>query len=159
MKYSRQKPRSSAPTSSPPQRRTGLPMAGRSRLSTSWRRSTSCLASSPLSSSSPSLYHQQFFHHRHHQVTCPVLLYWGAGDWLAQPRGVARIADQLPNLVDSVRVRPWFRFPRMFFYVLGITVSVLIVFFNLCYRSLTVSGTILTSSGVEMWEPCSTTRC
>jgi len=38
------------------------------------------------------------------EVTCPVLLYWGAGDWLAQPRGVARIADQLPNLVDSVRV-------------------------------------------------------
>ena len=39
------------------------------------------------------------------EVTCPVLLYWGQGDWLAQPRGVARIADQLPNLVDSVKVQ------------------------------------------------------
>ena len=58
------------------------------------------------------------------QVTCPVLLYWGAGDWLAQPRGVARIADQLPNLVDSVRV---ISFSSYSFYVLGITVSVLIV--------------------------------
>ena len=56
MKYSRQKPRSSAPTSSPPQRRTGLPMGGRSRLSTSWRRSTSCSASSTFSSSSPTIF-------------------------------------------------------------------------------------------------------
>ena len=39
------------------------------------------------------------------EVTCPVLLFWGEGDWLAQPWGVARIADQLPNLVDSVKVR------------------------------------------------------
>ena len=150
MKYSRQKPRSSAPTSSPPQRRTGLPMGGRSRLSTSWRRSSSCLASSPLSSSSPSLYHQQFFHHRHHQVTCPVLLYWGAGDWLAQPRGVARIADQLPNLVDSVRVRPCFRFPRVVFLCSRYYCFCFnCFFFNLCHRFLTASGTILTSCGVE----------
>ena len=38
------------------------------------------------------------------QVTCPVVLYWGEGDWLSQPRGVAAVAGQLPNLVDSVRV-------------------------------------------------------
>ena len=42
------------------------------------------------------------------KVTCPVLLFWGEADWLAQPRGVARIADQLPNLIDSVKV--WFIF-------------------------------------------------
>ena len=38
------------------------------------------------------------------QVTCPVVLYWGEGDWLSQPRGAAAVAAQLPNLVDSVRV-------------------------------------------------------
>ena len=38
-------------------------------------------------------------------VTCPVMLYWGDSDWLAQPRGVATIAAQLPTLVESVRVR------------------------------------------------------
>ena len=37
-------------------------------------------------------------------VTCPVMLYWGEADWLAQPRGVAAIAAQLPTLVESVRV-------------------------------------------------------
>jgi len=37
-------------------------------------------------------------------VTCPVMLYWGDSDWLAQPRGVATIAAQLPTLVESVRV-------------------------------------------------------
>ena len=38
------------------------------------------------------------------EVTCPVLLYWAPNDWLNQPRSVAAIARQLPNLVDSVGV-------------------------------------------------------
>ena len=38
------------------------------------------------------------------QVTCPVLLFWGQKDWMAQPRGVAAIAARLPGLIDSVKV-------------------------------------------------------
>ena len=38
------------------------------------------------------------------EVTCPVLLFWGEKDWMAQPRGVAAIAARLPQLVDSVKV-------------------------------------------------------
>ena len=33
-----------------------------------------------------------------------MLLYWGEGDWMSQPRGVEGLAKELPNLVDSVRV-------------------------------------------------------
>ena len=39
------------------------------------------------------------------EVTCPVLLFWGEKDWMAQPRGVAAIAARLPRLVDSVKVQ------------------------------------------------------
>ena len=38
------------------------------------------------------------------EVTCPVLLFWGQKDWMAQPRGVAAIATRLPRLIDSVKV-------------------------------------------------------
>ena len=38
------------------------------------------------------------------EVTCPVLLFWGEKDWMAQPRGVAAIAARLPQLVDSIKV-------------------------------------------------------
>ena len=38
------------------------------------------------------------------EVTCPVLLFWGQKDWMAQPRGVAAIAARLPRLIDSVKV-------------------------------------------------------
>ena len=38
------------------------------------------------------------------EVTCPVLLFWGQKDWMAQPRGVAAIAARLPHLIDSVKV-------------------------------------------------------
>lgn len=38
------------------------------------------------------------------EVTCPVLLFWGQKDWMAQPRGVAAIAAKLPRLIDSVKV-------------------------------------------------------
>jgi len=38
------------------------------------------------------------------EVTCPVLLFWGQKDWMAQPRGVAAIAARLPGLIDSVKV-------------------------------------------------------
>ena len=38
------------------------------------------------------------------EVTCPVLLYWAPNDWLNQPRSVAVLAEQLPNLVDCVGV-------------------------------------------------------
>merc|ERR1719192_598534 len=37
-------------------------------------------------------------------VTCPVVLYWGANDWLTQPQDVDAIASQLPGLVASRRV-------------------------------------------------------
>lgn len=37
-------------------------------------------------------------------VTCPVLLYWGANDWLTHADDVAFLNDQLPNLVDSIQV-------------------------------------------------------
>ena len=39
------------------------------------------------------------------EVTCPVLLFWGQKDWMAQPRGVAAIAARLPGLIDSVKVQ------------------------------------------------------
>ena len=38
-------------------------------------------------------------------VRLPVLLYWGNNDWLATPVDVENIAQQLPNLIASVRVR------------------------------------------------------
>ena len=38
-------------------------------------------------------------------VRTPVLLYWGNNDWLATPEDVENIAQNLPNLIASVRVR------------------------------------------------------
>ena len=38
------------------------------------------------------------------EVTCPVLLFWGQKDWMAQPKGVAAIAARLPGLIGSVKV-------------------------------------------------------
>ena len=37
-------------------------------------------------------------------VKTPVLLYWGNNDWLATPEDVENIAQQLPNLIASVKV-------------------------------------------------------
>lgn len=39
------------------------------------------------------------------RVTAPVALYWSSGDWLADPKDVAQLRDQLPRLVLDFRVR------------------------------------------------------
>ena len=47
---------------------------------------------------------QAFWSDHCSQVTCPVLLFSGENDWMAQPWGVAAIAASLPGLVDSIKV-------------------------------------------------------
>ncbi|XP_054921068.2 lipase 3-like isoform X2 [Dermacentor andersoni] len=39
------------------------------------------------------------------RVTAPVALYWSSGDWLADPKDVSQLRDQLPRLVLDFRVR------------------------------------------------------
>lgn len=38
------------------------------------------------------------------RVTAPVALYWSEGDWLADPRDVSQLRDQLPRLVLDFRI-------------------------------------------------------
>ncbi|XP_075540811.1 gastric triacylglycerol lipase-like isoform X2 [Dermacentor variabilis] len=39
------------------------------------------------------------------RVMAPVALYWSSGDWLADPKDVSQLRDQLPRLVLDFRVR------------------------------------------------------